>query len=247
MAERHPESGWPELDDPGVRTVLILGGTGEARSLAERLVRRPDLTVVSSLAGRTARPQLPPGRVRVGGFGGSAGLADYLREQNIDLVIDATHPHAGRISANARAACERAGVRLRVLSRPAWTPGPGDRWIAAADYAEAARRIPADCRRPLLTIGRQNLAPFAARPEMTYVVRLIDAPETPLPLPRYRVVVARGPFTHADERALMTGHDIDCLVTKNSGGGAAAKLAAARELALPVVMIAAPATAPPGG
>jgi precorrin-6A/cobalt-precorrin-6A reductase len=241
MADTNPEDGWPELREGRVRTVLILGGTGEARRLAERLVERPWLKVISSLAGRTGTPRRPPGRVRVGGFGGADGLAAYLRDVGIDLVVDATHPYASTISANALTACDRTGVPLRLLSRSVWTPGPGDRWILADDYADAARKIPEACRRPFLTVGRQNLEPFAARRGLTYVVRVIDPPDRPLPLPDHELVTGRGPFTETSERALMTAHRVDCLVTKNSGGDAtAAKLAAARSLALPVVMIAPP-------
>jgi len=247
MADANPEDLWPELASRARRRVLILGGTGEARQLAERLARRDELTVISSLAGRTARPLRPPGRLRIGGFGGAAGLADYLRSEAIDLVVDATHPHARTISENAATACAQAGVSLRRVERLPWRREAGDDWIAARDYAEAATLIPDGCRRVLLTIGRQNLAPFAARAELRYIVRVIDPPEAPLPLPRYELVTGRGPFSEEGERTLMMAHDVDCLVTKNSGGAAtAAKLAAARSLGLPVVMIAPPPAATEG-
>lgn len=230
--------------------VLILGGTGEARALAGRLAAGvpglPPLDIVSALAGRTRAAMPLPGRVRVGGFGGADGLAAYLRDERIELVIDATHPFATQISANAAAACKAAGVPRLALARLAWQAQPGDIWIEVADAAEAAQVLPRYGRRVFLSTGRRELAAFAALDEMWFLVRLVDPPEAPLPLPDCRVVTGRGPFDAAAERRLLMVNDIDVLVCKASGGAAtAAKLAAARDLGLPVVMIRRPAP-PPG-
>lgn len=194
-----------------------------------------------SLAGRTASPRAQPVPVRVGGFGGAEGLAAYLRATGIGRVIDATHPFAAQISRNAIAACAMTGTPLLAVERPAWTPGPGDRWIPVPDMEAAVAALPARPSRIFLAIGRQNLAAFAARPEHHYLLRLVDPPDA-LPLPDCTVEVARGPFDEAGDRALLIRHRIAWLVAKNAGGtGAVAKLAAARALHLPVIMIARPA------
>ncbi|MEV0085982.1 cobalt-precorrin-6A reductase [Saccharopolyspora sp. NPDC050642] len=219
--------------------VLVLGGTGEARKLAERLAERPDLRVTSSLAGRVREPQLPLGEVRVGGFGGVDGLADWIRREQVDAVVDATHPFAGTITENAVAAAERAGCPILVLRRTAWRPGPGDDWRAASSLAAAAELLPGLGERIFLTTGRQGLAHFAAL-DLRFLVRTVDPPEPPLP-PHTTVLLARGPFTVDDELALLREHRIDVVVTKNSGGSmTSAKLTAARELGLPVVVVQRP-------
>jgi precorrin-6A/cobalt-precorrin-6A reductase len=216
---------------------LILGGTGEARDLAGRLADQADLDVVSSLAGRVAAPALPVGTVRVGGFGGVYGLAAYLAAEHIDAVIDATHPFAAGMSLNAAEACRRLGLPLLGFVRPAWAPAAGDRWLSVADMNAAA----ALCRgRVLLTVGRQELAPFAAA-DAWFLIRSIDPPKEPLPA-HHMILLARGPFALADEIDLMRAHAIDLVVSKNSGGAATyAKLEAARMLGLPVVMVERPA------
>ena len=233
---------------PAPERLLILGGTAEGRALAEAAAARfgSSLTVISALAGRTRAPILPTGDVRIGGFGGADGLAAYLREEQIGLLIDATHPYATRISAQACEAAAQAGTERLVLVRPPWQPVPGDRWIDVATVEEAVGAIPAAAERVFLTVGVRALAPFAARPDLWFLVRLVDEPAEPIPLARHRLICARGPFAEADERALLQAHEIDCLVTRASGGEAtAAKLAAARALGLPVVMVRRPA--PPLG
>ena len=233
---------------PAPERLLILGGTAEGRALAEATKARfgPSLTVISALAGRTRAPILPVGEVRIGGFGGAEGLAAFLREEGIGLLIDATHPYATQISAQAREAAVHAGTERLVLVRPPWQTVPGDRWIDAATVEEAVEAIPAEAERVFLAVGARSLAPFAARPDLWYLVRLVDEPAEPIPLARYCLICARGPFAEADERALLEDHGIDCLVTRASGGEAtAAKLAAARTLGLPVVMVRRPAP-PPG-
>jgi precorrin-6A/cobalt-precorrin-6A reductase len=218
------------------RRVLILGGTGEARALAGALAERADLTVVSSLAGRVRAPTLPAGSVRIGGFGGVDGLAAYLRAERFDAVVDATHPFAATITAAAVAATDRVGVPLLVLRRPGWTPGSGDRWHRVATLAEAAAALPELGERVFLTTGRQGLAEFAALDRHWFLVRSVDPPAPPVPS-RMRILLDRGPFTVAGERALLAEHRIDVLVTKDSGGEmTAAKLVAARELGVPVLV-----------
>ena len=233
----------PALD--GRVRVLILGGTSEASTLAAACAGRGDLEVISSLAGRTKAPQAPPGEVRVGGFGGAAGLERFLSERAIDRVVDASHPFAEQIGRNAEAACRAAGVpRLRLL-RPPWRRQPGDRWVEVADLAEAAGRLPELGRRAFLTIGQQDLDAFADLRDVWLLIRTIERPAEPLPAQAHWVQ-ARGPFTLADELELLSDHAIDVLVTKASGGEVTrAKIEAARQLVLPVLMVRRPP--PPAG
>ena len=213
-----------------VRTVLILGGTGEARRLAAAL---PGWRVISSLAGRVADPALPPGEVRVGGFGGPSGLAAYVRREAVDVVVDATHPFAARISASA-AAC---GVPLLVLRRPGWTAVPGDVWHRVPSLDAAAAFIAASTfERVFLTTGRQGLGAFAGLADRWFLVRSVD-PVAAHP-PRLESLLDRGPFTVDGEMALLRSYTIQLLVTKDSGGAmTAAKLTAARLLGVPVLMV----------
>lgn len=223
--------------------LLILGGTAEARHLAERATADFDqrLGVTTSLAGRTRNPAAVAGAVRRGGFGGSEGLAAYLRDASVDLVIDATHPFATRISAAAISACRTLGVPLLALSRPRWAPQPGDHWIEVASAAEAAALVPTLGPRVFLTIGHSALAAFAGIDRAHFVVRMVDPPAAALPLPSYELILARGPFTVAAERLIMERHAIDVLVAKASGGGAVApKLEAARGLGIPVILLRRP-------
>jgi precorrin-6A/cobalt-precorrin-6A reductase len=221
-------------------TVLILGGTAEARELAGHLARLPGLRPVSSLAGRVSAPALPDGEVRVGGFGGVGGLAAWLADHRAVAVVDATHPFAESISVNAAAACARTGTPLLSLVRPPWTARPGDAWHEVGSLREAAQTLPSFGRRVFLTTGRQGLDAFAALDQLWFLIRCVDPPEGLLP-PFRRVILARGPYHQAAERELMERHEVDVMVTKNSGGElTAGKLAAARELAVPVVMIRRP-------
>lgn len=223
------------------RRVLILGGTGDARALAARLVAAGH-EVTSSLAGRTQAPLLPQGAVRIGGFGGAEGLASYLSDNAIDMLVDATHPFAATISANAVHAATRAQVPLLRLERPLWTRPDGAVWIGAADMDQAAAALPVGAR-VLLTIGRQELAPFFPRTGCTIFARMIEVPPD-LP-PGWTIIAERGPFTVPDEIALLRRHAITHLVSKNSGGDqAAAKLEAAAHLSIPVIMVARPLLPP---
>ncbi|MFJ1929278.1 cobalt-precorrin-6A reductase [Streptomyces sp. NPDC088131] len=222
--------------------VLVLGGTTEARRLAELLVAAlpEDARVTSSLAGRVASPRLPPGEVRVGGFGGADGLAAWLRTHQVDALIDATHPFAGTISFNAAAAASAAHVPLLALRRPGWVPGRGGDWHPVGSLEEAARTLPALGRRVFLTTGRMGLAAFAGLDALWFLMRSVDAPEPPYPA-RMEVLLDRGPFTAEGERELIRRHRVDVLVTKDSGGAATApKLAAAREAGIPVVVVRRP-------
>lgn len=223
--------------------VLILGGTTEARRLAERLAAEapPGLRVTNSLAGRVSAPRTPPGEVRVGGFGGAGGLAAWLHEHTVDLLIDATHPFAGTISSNAAQAAAITHVPLLALRRPGWVPVEGDVWHGAGSLAEAAGLLPSLGRRVFLTTGRTGLAAFAGLDDLWFLVRSVDPPEAPCPS-RMEVLLERGPFTLDGERELLRRHRIDVLVTKDSGGAATApKLTAAREAGLPVVVVRRPA------
>ena len=218
-------------------TVLLLGGTGEARELARLLAARPDVRVVSSLAGRISKPLLPAGEVRIGGFGGAAGLAEWIRREHIAAVVDATHPFAAGITRNARRASEETETPLLTLTRPGWTAGPGDDWHSVDSLTSAAALLPDLGRRVFLTTGRQGLAAFADLAELWFLIRCVDPPESALPI-HAEVILARGPYDEAAERTLMAARRIDVLVTKNSGGGLTnGKLRAARTLAIPVVMV----------
>lgn len=219
------------------KRILILGGTRDARKLAARLLADGH-QVTSSLAGVTSAPVLPAGDVRVGGFGGARGLAAFLRAEDFEMVIDAAHPFAARISANALAACTETGTRLVRLERPAWQAQAGDRWIGAADAAAAAACLETGAR-AFVTIGRKDLAAFCQRRDVEIVARMIEAPGIAVPA-GWRIVLARPPFSLDEEIALMGRQDVTVLVSKNAGGERPAKLDAARELGLPVVMIARP-------
>ena len=222
--------------------ILVLGGTGEARQLAEALAAR-DVRVVSSLAGRVARPRLPVGEVRVGGFGGPDGLARYLRENRITAVVDATHPFAGTMTAHAAEAAAATGTPLLRLQRPGWSEQPGDDWRWVDTMEQAAGAV-AGSAHVFLTTGRTGLAAFSGLTQEV-LVRSVDPPEPLLP-PRTTVVLERGPFSVDDELALMREHAVDVVVTKDSGSPLTeAKLVAARQLGIPVVVIRRPPL-PPG-
>ena len=217
--------------------ILLLGGTGEARELAAELT---DVEVVSSLAGRTKELRLPDGAVRVGGFGGVAGLVEWLRTNQVDAVVDATHPFAATMTEHAVAATRALGVPLLVLRRPGWTAQPGDDWRWVETAEEAANVLPALGQRAFLTIGRQGLDAFAGTGLWT-LARCVDPPE---PRPEWcTLLLDRGPYDVPGELELLRAHRIDVLVTKDSGGPqTAAKLTAARELHIPVLLIRRPPT-----
>ena len=220
--------------------MLVLGGTSEATALAHALAGRSHIGATLSLAGRTIAPAPQPLPTRIGGFGGADGLAAYLASEKIDVLIDATHPFAARISANARAAAAAAGCRLVVVGRPPWRPGPGDEWHEVDDIAGAVIALGPQPRRVFLTIGRQQVAAFAVAPHHAYLVRAVDPAEADV-LPGACWIFARGPYDAAAEAALMREHRIDVLVTKNSGGDATrGKLVAAAELGVPVIMVRRP-------
>ncbi len=220
--------------------VLILGGTTEASALARLLAGDPRFEATLSFAGRTAAPQPQPIATRIGGFGGADGLARYIHDQAIDAVIDATHPYAPRISANAVMACGRAGVRLATLIRPAWKPEAGDSWQTAPTAVAAGLAIGKEPRRVFLALGRQELHSFAAIAQHHYIVRLIEPPQGARP---HNLVLLqqRGPFDFDAELRLLKERKIDVIVSRNSGGNATyAKIEAARMLRLPVIMISRP-------
>jgi precorrin-6A/cobalt-precorrin-6A reductase len=220
--------------------VLVLGGTTEGRELAAACATVPGISTVSSLAGRTSDPLLPHGELRIGGFGGVLGLAEYLRAERIGAVVDATHPFAATMSGHAVAAAESVGVPLLLLRRPEWTERPGDDWRRVSSIEDAAATLPDE--RVFLTTGRQEIAAFAGLDRCWFLARSVEPPQPPMPR-RIEVLLDRGPFTVDGEKALLGDHRIDVLVTKNSGG-ADAKLAAARALGVPVIMIDRP-PAPP--
>ena len=218
--------------------MLILGGVGEARELATVLAARPGVRVTLSLAGRTRSPILADCEVRVGGFGGAAGLADWLRTHEVDVLVDATHPFARVISRNAEGAAATIGVPLVVLERPPWAAVPGDRWTRVNDMDAAVAALGPNERRVFLAVGRQEVAAFRAAPQHHYVIRSIEPMVPEAMPPKAETILARGPFAAAGEQALFLAHGIDVVVAKNSGGPATyGKIAAARKLGLPVVIV----------
>jgi precorrin-6A/cobalt-precorrin-6A reductase len=228
-------------------SLLILGGTAEAAALAGAARDRfgEALVVTTSLAGRTRQPRPIPGQVRSGGFGGPPGLAAYLAGRGIDRLIDATHPFAAGISRAARLACEMTGIPRLTLLRPPWRRHPDDRWLEVDSMAEAAAVVGRIGRRAWLTVGSGEIGAFTALTGVHFLVRLVEPPLSPPPLRRCEVVVGRGPFSVAEERYRLEHHAIDVLVCKASGGAATeAKLLAARELGLPVVMLRRPPPEP---
>jgi precorrin-6A/cobalt-precorrin-6A reductase len=224
-----------------MKRLLILGGTGDAVKLANLANDLPGLEVITSLAGRTIAPKALVGAVRVGGFGGEAGLVEYLQAEQIDLLIDATHPFAAQISGNAAGAATKVGIPRLMLIRPGWVRSPEDDWIEVESVEAAVAAIPATAKRIFLTIGRQQLAPFATLTDKWCLMRSIDPPDLTIPLPPGELLFDRGPFSLEQELQLLRDYRIDAIVSKNSGGDATyAKIVAARELGLPVIMVQRP-------
>lgn len=224
------------------KRLLILGGTTEATKLAAIAAKIDKIEVITSLAGRTQNPASPLGEVRIGGFGGVSGLIEYFHKQKIDLLIDATHPFAANISFNAALATAQSGLPHLILVRPAWQKVAGDNWIEVASNEEAARMLPQAAQRVFLTIGRQELAAFAHLNSQWFLMRMIDPPTAEALIPKGKLLLAKGPFSLEHERQLLKEHQIDLVVSKNSGGDATyAKIIAARNLKIPVVMVQRPA------
>lgn len=224
-----------------ISRVLILGGTTEARDLAQRLADRADLEVTLSLAGRTISPMPQGVPVRSGGFGGVTGLAAYLTREHIGALIDATHPYAARISVNAVAAARAVGVPQLRLRRAPWVMVEGDRWVEANDTADALLKLGTAPRRILVALGRQEIVVLEQAPQHYYLVRSVDPVEPPLALPHVDYITARGPFAEADESKLLAERRIDTIIAKNSGGTATyGKIAAARRLGIAVVLLRRP-------
>jgi precorrin-6A/cobalt-precorrin-6A reductase len=224
-----------------MKRLLILGGTGDAGRLAAQTVNIPGLETITSLAGRTNDPGAVASPIRVGGFGGETGLAEYLQTMSIDLLIDATHPFAAQISWNAANAAATVDIPLLMVVRPAWVRSSLDHWIEVESIDQAVTAIPATAERIFLTIGRQQLAPFATLTDRWCLMRSIDPPAADTPLPPGKMLLDRGPFSLVQELQLLKDERIDAIVSKNSGGEATyAKIMAARELGLPVVMVQRP-------
>jgi precorrin-6A/cobalt-precorrin-6A reductase len=224
-----------------MKRLLILGGTGDAVNLAARTVEIAGLETITALAGRTSVPGVVAGTLRVGGFGGEVGLMEYLRSMQIDVTIDATHPFAARISWNAAQAATKVGIPHLLLIRPEWERQPTDDWIEVDSIERAVTAIPAMAERIFLTIGRQQLAPFARLTDRWCLMRSIDPPDAEIGLPPGEILLDRGPFSLEKERQLLIDYRIGAIVTKNSGGDATyAKIIAARELKIPVVIVQRP-------
>ncbi|XIA63675.1 cobalt-precorrin-6A reductase [Bradyrhizobium sp. TZ2] len=219
---------------------LILGGTSDANLLADAAARA-GLDAIYSYGGRTRAPAHQPLPTRIGGFGGTNGLAEYICREGITHVVDATHPFAAEMSRNAVAACEATGTPLIALERAAWVRAAGDNWIEVAGITSAVAALPEKRARVFLAIGRQHIAAFGIKPQHVYTLRFVDPPDGPLPFPDADVIVSRGPFTLAGELEMMRSRNIGWIVARNSGGtGARSKIDAARELGLPVVVLSRP-------
>jgi len=217
--------------------LLILAGTTEASALADALAAKA-VSATMSFAGRVATPRPQHLPTRTGGFGGVQGLADYICDTAVTHVIDATHPFAAQMSQNAIAACALTDTPLIALTRPEWRRDHRDIWENVPSLEAAVAALDRPRARVFLAVGRMHLAAFAPNPQHFYLLRLVDPPKTNMRFPDYSVVVDRGPFRVADDRDLMLAHDINLVVSKNSGGsGAYAKIAAARSLGVPVIMI----------
>jgi precorrin-6A/cobalt-precorrin-6A reductase len=224
-----------------MKRLLIVGGTGDAVKLADRAIELPGLEVITTLAGRTRDPKAVAGKVRIGGFGGEAGLVTYLQTEKIDRIVDATHPFAAQISWHVAGAATQVGISRLMLVRPAWERLPGDDWIEVESIEAAVQAIPASAERILIAIGRQQLASFASLTDRWCLMRSIDPPDPSIPLPPGQLLLDRGPFSLDRERELLQEYRIQAIVSKNSGGDATyAKIIAARELGLPVVMVQRP-------
>ncbi|MFN6983970.1 MAG: cobalt-precorrin-6A reductase [Rhizobium oryzihabitans] len=223
------------------RSILILGGTADARILAGRLAEDSGYRILLSMAGRTLSPVEQPVPMRSGGFGGATGLADFIRAEGFDILVDATHPYAARISANAIEAARLAKVPLVALSRPAWQRQPGDRWQSVDTVEQAVTALGSEGKRVFLALGRQELLPFEAAPQHRYLIRSVDPMEPPLKVPDAHYITARGPFALNDEIRMLEENSIETVISKNSGGSASYdKIEAARRLGVPVIMIERP-------
>ncbi|BBD60082.1 precorrin-6x reductase [Nostoc sp. HK-01] len=223
------------------KRVLILGGTGEAAELGARVVTITGIEAIASLAGRTREPSVPSGNVRIGGFGGVEGLVEYLRQMKIDLLIDATHPFANQISFNAAAAVNEVEIPRLMLIRPAWEKVTGDRWIEVESNSAAAEVLKNQAKRVFLTVGRQELGTFAHLQDIWFLMRMIDPPGQDALVPPGMILCDRGPFVLGNEKKILIQHNIDTIVSKNSGGDATyAKILAARELGVQVVIVKRP-------
>ena len=226
-------------DHAGMVRVLVLCGTGDAIELVAKLSEISDIEVIASLAGRTRQPASLTGTVRIGGFGGADGLTTYLQTQKIDYLIDATHPFAIQMSDHAVAATKAVGIPSVMLVRPAWEKVSGDRWIEVESVEAAVQAIPVTAKRIFLTIGRQQLAPFTTLKEPWFLIRSIESSD--VVIPNSKILLDRGPFSLDRERQLLRDDRIDLIVSKNSGGEATyAKVVAARELDIPIVMVQRP-------
>ena len=230
-----------------VKHLLILGGTAEARELARRVAITigKKVRVTTSLAGRRAKAPALPGEVRIGGFGGIKGLSEYLSQNAVDFIIDATHPFSAVISDHANAAATATDVPRLQLLRPPWQLPPAAEWIEVDDLADAARDLPRFARRVFLTTGVRGLEAFSGLDELWFLVRLMDPPGEPPPLAQHEVITGKPPYTLEDELAILTDHNIDTLVTKHSGGdGTVAKILAAAEAGVKIVLIRRPPPEP---
>ena len=225
---------------------MILGGTGDAANLARRINNQFSKTrVITSLAGRTQKPRRIAGQVIFGGFGGATGLQSFIETEKIQLVFDATHPFSQKISQNASIACEKAKVLRIILDRPQWELPRNGNWVAVENISAAAKSISSSVKRIFVTTGGNELNVFDQFKNTWFLIRLIEKPKSPIKIQNYKLVLSRPPFKFSNEKALLQNHDIDCLISKNSGGnGTKAKIKAALQLSIPIILIRRPPNLP---
>jgi precorrin-6A/cobalt-precorrin-6A reductase len=223
-----------------MKRLLILGGTGDATKLTSEASQLSGVEIIYSLAGRTRKPSLPDCETRIGGFGGADGLAAYMNDAKIDLVIDATHPFAENMAAHAAEACTKTSIPRLKFCRTPWVSGDIS-WQSINTYAEAAAALSTMGDRVFLSIGTKDLDAFSGLSDKWFFLRAVEEPALPVPLLNHGMLLERGPFDEGHERTLMVTYQIDVLVSKNSGGTMAAKLQAAHDLNIPIVMIEQPA------
>jgi precorrin-6A/cobalt-precorrin-6A reductase len=227
--------------------VLILGGTGKARELAQRMIPMfADVAeIISSQAGVTINPKPVPGRVVTGGFGGISGLVEFMKREQIRIIIDATHPFAKTISDSAYVACTMNGAKRLTLGREMWNLPPGARWIEVENMKGAAEEISNSAKRVFITTGSRGLEAFSKLKNIWFLIRMIDQPTAPINLAKHQIITGLPPFEMASERELLLSNSIDVLVSKNSGGSATmGKINAALEIETPIILLRQPAKLP---
>lgn len=227
-----------------MKNILILGGTSEARDLSI-LVRKENIKAVISYAGVVKKIAKQPLPKRTGGFGGADGLAEYIINEKITHLIDATHPFANTISENAILAAKKTGVLFTTLERDPWEPEAGDHWTTVKTIESAINLLNGPPERVFLAIGRQEIKGFFRNRHHFYLLRMIEDTPINFEIPDFEVIHDKGPFKYEADKQILLKYNITKIISKNSGGsGSRAKIEAARDLNIPVIMIERPSVSP---